>query len=988
MYTWRPCRLSPGHRRKLPAVAKRGRARRGSAQYGELPVIVLDVSSGTRLANARLPPAPAPGPLRGRSGELLLLNELLTKLQRGTGATWLIEGASGLGKSRLIGAAMSSARIAGFGVGYCLAQPDDSPMQLAVLMGALFEGRAPVLDRSALREPHLSPDRQYWLLHDLQMLLEQAALRQPVMICLDDIQWADNGTVAAVRRLSADLAAVPVGWVLAHRPVDRDSRTGRAAADFISGGAIRSVIGRLDQAAVAEIAADILGAPPDSQVLTLAASAGGHPRWLCELLIGLQDEQLTELQAGRAALAGPGIPRRLLQDMQQRLASMSSAARTAAAVAASMGPRFRMTDLAAVLGTPASALLDPVKELIGTGLLVESEDALRFSHDLNRQMVRDGQPPSAVHALDRQVATSLLAAGTLPVEVARQVASNAAPGDELAITTLTRASDSLSGTNPSQAADLAVWALDLAPSRHPLRGPLTARAATLLHASGRIDEARTFADSALLQALPTVQEAEVRLAVASMFTVSPEIRSESCRRALALPGLPAELRARLRALLLHNTVVAVRPSHAQQLLTEARQAVNQTGDSAARFSLQVAEAALDYILGDFGAALTGIEAALRSATYPRVDPREYQARAMRCWMLATLDRYEEALASADSGIRSAQQAGQARALQLFDAAHGRQLLQLGRLSDAAAVLHGRVTPATADLVVNVLDADAVVTFGRLALHTASHGPAQLAAAVAQVMLTSGVPGVQRHAAWLLALQAHATGRPAEARNWLTALGHDERLSVFPLFPLDVTDDPQLVRIAMASGDLEMAESVTWAAERRTSANPDLPSVAASAAHARGLLTADRQRLARAVTILESGPRRLALASAMEDLAVAEIRTGHAEEAIAALDGALVIYAGCGARWDATRVRGRLRQLGIQRRLSAARRPAQGWDAMTDSELAVCRLVAAGLTNRQAAERLYISPHTVNGHLRHTFQKLGINSRVALTRIASEHPEQA
>jgi DNA-binding CsgD family transcriptional regulator len=56
----------------------------------------------------------------------------------------------------------------------------------------------------------------------------------------------------------------------------------------------------------------------------------------------------------------------------------------------------------------------------------------------------------------------------------------------------------------------------------------------------------------------------------------------------------------------------------------------------------------------------------------------------------------------------------------------------------------------------------------------------------------------------------------------------------------------------------------------------------------------------------------------------------------------------------------------------------------DSELAVVRLVASGLTNKEVAERLYISPHTVGGHLRHAFEKLGINSRVALTRIAAEH----
>ena len=147
--------------------------------------------------------------------------------------------------------------------------------------------------------------------------------------------------------------------------------------------------------------------------------------------------------------------------------------------------------------------------------------------------------------------------------------------------------------------------------------------------------------------------------------------------------------------------------------------------------------------------------------------------------------------------------------------------------------------------------------------------------------------------------------------------------MFPLFPLDPADDPQLVRIALASGDRELAESATAGAERRAEINPGVPVFLASAAHARGLLTGDLGLLARAVSFLEADQRRLALASALEDLAVAEIRAGRREQAVAALDRALAIYAACGARWDLARVRRRLRQLGIQRRLPAERRPTQG-----------------------------------------------------------------
>jgi DNA-binding CsgD family transcriptional regulator len=58
--------------------------------------------------------------------------------------------------------------------------------------------------------------------------------------------------------------------------------------------------------------------------------------------------------------------------------------------------------------------------------------------------------------------------------------------------------------------------------------------------------------------------------------------------------------------------------------------------------------------------------------------------------------------------------------------------------------------------------------------------------------------------------------------------------------------------------------------------------------------------------------------------------------------------------------------------------------MTDSELTVARLVAQGFTNREVAEQLFVSPHTVSSHLRHVFAKVGVNSRVELTRQAAIH----
>jgi len=85
--------------------------------------------------------------------------------------------------------------------------------------------------------------------------------------------------------------------------------------------------------------------------------------------------------------------------------------------------------------------------------------------------------------------------------------------------------------------------------------------------------------------------------------------------------------------------------------------------------------------------------------------------------------------------------------------------------------------------------------------------------------------------------------------------------------------------------------------------------------------------------------------------------------------------------DAARVRSLLRTCGVRPPVSGPR-SAPEWPERTESEFAVVSLVAQGATNREVAERLYLSPYTVNSHLRHVFTKLGIRSRVELAGRAA------
>src|SRR6202453_1360043 len=213
----------------------------------------LDLLSTTTVVSPPIRPT-----VRGRDAELTALGALLGRLRLGSGAVLLIEGAAGMGKSRLIGEGLRMAERLSFAVGIATAEPSESVAELAPLLRALFDGSEPLLDRADLSSPPAAPEQRYWRIENLQSLLEHAAMAGPLLVFLDDLQWADSGSVAALRALPPRLASVPIGWVLAMRPDSYPEYVRHAIESLTDEGAERLLLTPLSPSAGGQGARDLL----------------------------------------------------------------------------------------------------------------------------------------------------------------------------------------------------------------------------------------------------------------------------------------------------------------------------------------------------------------------------------------------------------------------------------------------------------------------------------------------------------------------------------------------------------------------------------------------------------------------------------------------------------------------------------------------------------------------------------------------------------
>src|SRR5215470_8901131 len=266
------------------------------------------------------------GALIGRDIELAMLGGLVTDAAAGRGSCVLIEGEPGVGKSALVRAALAEAADAGcqtfWGAGDELGQA----LPLLPLLEALrvhelsVDPRRNTIIRLLRGEVASDPgtDVPAALAEQLLALIAEQCAAQPTILVIDDLQWADQASIALWGRLARSVRQLPLLLVGMMRPVPQ--RDDLLALRRAVGDARRLRLTGLDRAAVTELVTSVVGAKPDDKLLRLAGGAAGNPLYVIELFAALvRSSSVALTNAGAAVLVHSSAPGSLAAAIADRL---------------------------------------------------------------------------------------------------------------------------------------------------------------------------------------------------------------------------------------------------------------------------------------------------------------------------------------------------------------------------------------------------------------------------------------------------------------------------------------------------------------------------------------------------------------------------------------------------------------------------------------------------------------------------------------------
>ena len=906
----------------------------------------------------------------GREEELALLGAWLDRASTGAKAL-VLEGPAGIGKSTLWRAALDLARTRDVRVlssrpaeaerGYAFAGLGDL-FEDAVdgLLPSLPSPRRRALEVALLAEDPLGPVDPRTLGAAVRDGLDLLAADGPLVVAIDDVQWLDRSSAAALafasrrsqeriallltRRLGEGIAPSPL-----ERALDRDV-VERMRVGPLSAGALQRLLQhRLDRVL------------PRPTLLRLHEASGGNPFAALELARALgQDLDPTQPLP---------VPESLEELVDARLEGLPASTRKALVYVSALGTAS-LEQLEAV-GAPSAAL----DAALAAGVVEISRGTIRFGHPLLASVLYQGLPAEERRRAHRRLARVL----EDPLERARHLALASDRPDAAVAAVLEHAAGLAAARGATgAAAELGEHALRLTPvrageDRH--RRTIAAGRAQL--AAGEAGRARLLAEALETERLHGPPRAEVLLFLAELEPGRLRERIALRRDALAETALEPAAQALMHQRLALETRFTEGLAPALRHARAAVELARQVADDALLAGTLAVLAMLRFMAGKRDALRLAGQAYDLAASAD--DPqRLVEAAFCRAHVLV----WAGELASARSLLESLHRHGSER----DERVSAQALWYLSLVELAAGDLAAAADQAERARALGVLygrdeaeDPQNVFPLALAAARRGELGPARelaehgLRLADEQAVLLPGFAAVLGAVDLWSGDLAGAADRFAGAERCADLAGWEEP-TVRWWRAEHVEALLGLGRVGDALALLDPWEAAGVRLRRR--------SVLAQATRCRGLVAAAQGDIAGALSLLGQAPARhdeagdvLGRAQALLALGVVRRRARQKRSAREALEEAAASFERSGAIGWAERARSELGRIGGRRR-------EQG---LTPAERRVAALVAEGRTNREVAAALFLGERTVETHLSHIYAKLGVRSRTELARTLGSKP---
>ena len=941
------------------------------------------------------------GLLVDRESELAIVDSRLERAQAGIGGSILIESASGLGKSRLLAECAARGRERGMYVlrGCARETEYDYPFALALQLlaaplaaasgaerDALLAGPArlaiPLLDGSLsssdahwVRSPYSTLHGLYWAVVNL------TAERGPLLVCVDDVHWSDEASLRYVAYLAARLEDLPVALVLASRPPSPEGDSDVLASLRTTPGIRRVGLPPLGVTAVTSLVRASLPSADGEFCAASAEITGGNPFYIHELLLSLATGNLgpREIPVARLRELGSALITRAAVSRVARVGVEAIALSRAVAVLGDNAPLHRAAALANleldVAATAADALV--AEEVFGNAT------TLGFVHPLVRMSIYD-ETPLAQRGLAHLAAARLLVdEGAAPEEVAAQLLAAPVSSAAWVVAALRSAARrARAQAAPESAARYLKRALEEPSPPEVRRGVLTeiGEAETAAGSDNAIEylssaleleqdpgrrvhlqrlRGRALASSgkgqaaadALKQAIDELVDADkdqtyqLLADYLSTAVFEPERRRQAFERvAPLLDGIPAGSRPSERSLL---AALAMRSA-------QEAEPVSQT--------------------------IALADAAWRDGALLDDEGPDGPGWLLTDWAMALAENHERAKAITSVAMDAARRVGSAHAFANASYFRGHACFSQGLLAEAEADAEQAIEAGRSGWRRYLVAAVVLKVNVQIERDQLDDAAATLAAAEAQGHSAMLEIPWRIHARGLLEL---ACSRPTEALDLFTQAGD----LLTKRFHVEHTVLPWRVdaaHAAVAVGDPRLARELIEPA-RAIADRAGLRILQGRVLRVLGLIEGGQgeiERLELSVNTLAATQARLEYAHALTDLGASLRRAGRRLDARSPLREALDLAHRLGAGSVARRARQELAATGARPR----REVTSGVGSLTPSERRVGRLAAQGLTNAQIAHSLFVTPKTVEFHLRHIYQKLEIPGRDKLAGAILQPPQ--